>query len=61
MNFLLADKHGVPGVVPALIPRHDIEAFGQQIDYFTFALVAPLGAQDDYVIHSCPAHYCSNQ
>ena len=50
-ELLFADKDGVPGVVPALIPRHDIEAFGQQIDYFTFALVAPLGAQDDYVIH----------
>ncbi len=28
-ELLLADKYGMPGVMAALIPRHDIEAFGQ--------------------------------
>ena len=48
----------------ALIARDDIEAFGQQIDYFTFALVAPLRAEDDDVAHvlwRCPVNHCSNR
>jgi hypothetical protein len=50
-EFLFADKDGVAGVVPALVARHHVELLGQQVDNFAFALVAPLGAQDDYVIH----------
>ena len=38
-------------IVAALIARHDIEPFGEEIDDLAFALVAPLGAQDDYVSH----------
>ena len=55
-ELFFADKYGMAGIVPALIPRHDIEAFGQEIDYFTFALVTPLGAQDDHVIHFLIVH-----
>jgi hypothetical protein len=50
-ELLFADEDGVAGVVPALIPRYDVESLSEKIDYFAFALVAPLGAQDDYVIH----------
>src|SRR5207244_9789508 len=50
-ELLLADKDGVAGIVPALVPRYDVELFSEQIDYFAFALVAPLGAQDDHIIH----------
>jgi hypothetical protein len=37
--------------VPALVPGDNIEPLRQEIDYLAFALVTPLGAQDDYVIH----------
>ena len=37
--------------MPALIARDDIEALGQQIDYFTFTFVAPLGAENDDILH----------
>ena len=49
--FLLADEDGVAGIVPALIARDDIELLGEEIDDLPFTLVAPLGAQDDYVSH----------
>ena len=51
-ELLLADEDRVPGVVAALIARHNIEALGKQIDDFAFALVAPLRAQNDYVAHA---------
>ena len=41
----VADKDGVPGVVPALIPGDDVEALREEIDNFPFALIAPLRAQ----------------
>jgi hypothetical protein len=40
------------GVVPTLIAGYNVEPLCQQIDDFPFALVAPLRAQDDYVVHS---------
>jgi hypothetical protein len=42
----VADLHGVPGVVPALVARDHVEAPGQQIDDLALALVAPLRARD---------------
>ena len=50
-ELLFADENRVAGVVSALIARDDIEAFGEEIDDFAFALVAPLRAEDDYVSH----------
>ena len=50
-ELLVADEDGVAGVVAALVARHDVEAFGEEIDDLPLALVAPLGAQDDYVSH----------
>src|ERR1019366_7505244 len=38
-------------IVPALIARHNIELFREEIDDLAFTLVAPLGAEDDYVSH----------
>jgi hypothetical protein len=39
----------VAGVVAAQIARHDVEPLGEQIDNFTLAFVAPLGANNcDY-------------
>ena len=48
-ELLLADEDRVARVVSALIARDDIEPFGEEIDDLSFALVAPLGAEDDYV------------
>jgi len=41
----------VARIVPALIARHNIELFREEIDDLAFTLVAPLGAEDDYVSH----------
>ena len=42
------------GVMAALIARHDVEPLGEQIDNLTFALVAPLGANNcDYHHGGC--------
>ena len=43
----IADLHGVAGVVSALITDHDIETLSEQIDDLAFALVTPLGTDDD--------------
>ena len=44
---LVADDHGVPGVVTALV-AHDVAVLlRQQVDDLGLALVAPLGANDD--------------
>ena len=50
-ELLFPDEDRVAGVVAALIARHDVEALGEQIDDFAFALVAPLRAEDDDVVH----------
>ena len=38
-------------IVAALIAGHNIEPFREEIDDLAFTLVAPLGAEDDYVSH----------
>ena len=43
-----ANDDGVARVVAALIAGDPLEVAGQQVHNFTFALVAPLGADDDY-------------
>jgi hypothetical protein len=42
-----ADDQRMPGVVTTLEARHGGGTLRQQIDDFTFALIAPLGADDD--------------
>ena len=44
-ELVLADDDGVPGVMPAGVARYGTEALAQHVDYLSFALVAPLGAQ----------------
>ena len=45
-EFPVADEHGMAGVVPALIARHDIEALGQQIDHFALCPRRPTARQE---------------
>ena len=42
--FLLPDEDRVAGVVAALRADHDVRLFGQHVDDFAFAFIAPLGA-----------------
>ncbi len=43
-NKLFArDDDGVPGIVPARIPRHDVERARKHIDNLALAFIAPLG------------------
>ena len=44
---LRADDHGMAGIVAALIAHHVGVLAGQQIDDLGFALIAPLGSNDD--------------
>jgi hypothetical protein len=39
------------GIVPALIAGHNVEARCQQVDDFSFAFVAPLGAKHGEIHH----------
>ncbi len=55
-ELLVADKHGVAGIVSALIARHNVEAVGEKIDNLAFTLVSPLGSQDDNVSHFSQTH-----
>ena len=42
-----ADHDGVAGIVPTLVPHHVGVLAGQQVDDLGFALIAPLGSNDD--------------
>ena len=48
------DHQGVTGIVTALKAHHRGDPIGQQVDDFTLALVAPLGADD----HQCFTLVC---
>jgi hypothetical protein len=49
-NELLPVRHdGVPGVAATLVSSHDVDLFGQDVHHLGFALVAPLGADNDQV------------
>ena len=53
-GFFAVDDEGVASVVPALVAHDGARFFGEQIDDFAFAFVAPLGADDDQVCtHGC--------
>src|SRR5258708_40293673 len=55
----IADINAVPGIMPALITRHDIKSIRQQIYDLSLSLIAPLGA-DNYNNHSLflPFYFC---
>src|SRR6185369_5311591 len=58
---LVADLDRMPGVVPALITRDDVEPLREQIDDLAFTFIAPLGADDcDYVSHKSPRSQINN-
>jgi hypothetical protein len=44
---LTVDHDGVPGVVAALVADHQLHLLGQQVGQLPFALITPLGADDD--------------
>ena len=48
---LVADLDGVPGVVAALKAHHHVDVAGQHVDKFAFALVTPLGADQNVHRH----------
>ena len=50
-ELLLADEHGVPGVVPALITRDDVKLLRKEVYNLAFSFVAPLSAQNNDVAH----------
>src|ERR1051325_2862678 len=49
--FLLAQENRVAGVVAALSADYNVRVFRQHVDDFAFALVTPLGADQDSIRH----------
>ena len=47
-GLVVADHHGVAGVVSSLEAHHPRATLAQEIDDFTLAFVTPLSADDDY-------------
>src|SRR5262249_6722794 len=43
---LVADDHGVPGVVPALVADHVVDLVTEQVGGLALAFVTPLGADE---------------
>jgi hypothetical protein len=50
-EFSLAYENRVPCIMPALITRDDVKVGGEDVDNFTFAFIAPLGSDHNYVFH----------
>ena len=51
-KFLVFDFYGVSGVVAALVTNYPVGVVGEYIDYFSFAFVAPLRAEEYRIGHS---------
>jgi hypothetical protein len=45
------DHHGVPGVVPAVVPDHEIRIAGQIVNDLAFRFVAPLRSYNHGICH----------
>ena len=45
--FFVSNYDGVAGIVATLISSNYLMRFSKKVDYFCFALVAPLGSDDD--------------
>jgi hypothetical protein len=45
--YIIADDHGMTGVVAPLIPNDGIRFFAVKISYFAFAFIAPLRADNN--------------
>src|SRR4029434_5976424 len=52
-SFMAVNDERMSRVIPALKPNYNIGFMGKQIDDFTFAFIAPLGADNCDVCHSC--------
>ena len=50
-ELLSFHNHRVSGVVSSLIACHDVKLLRQPIDNFSFAFVAPLGADNYQISH----------
>ena len=50
--FLFADENSVAGIVAALGADHDVGLLSQHVDDFAFALIAPLGPDQNCIGHS---------
>jgi hypothetical protein len=50
-NLLLPDHEGMARIVPTLITDDIVRMFGIDVYDLAFALVTPLGSDDDYVSH----------
>jgi hypothetical protein len=48
---IVADDHGVAGVVAALVTHYKVHPGGEYVYDLTLALVAPLGANHDRIWH----------
>jgi hypothetical protein len=44
---IIADVHGMPGVRAPLITHDPVSGLSQNVDEFSLAFIAPLGANDD--------------
>ena len=49
--LLRPGNDGVPCVIASLAADDDVGLFGEKIDDFAFAFIAPLGADEDCVCH----------
>jgi hypothetical protein len=47
----VAELHGVPGVVPAVVARGEVETVGEEIDDLPLPLVSPLTAENGCDFH----------
>ena len=46
-KFLIANHHGVAGVIATLVAHHVVHAIAQEVCGFTLTLVAPLGSNQN--------------
>ena len=51
--LLIADLDGVPSIVASLIADDDVRLLSQDVNYFAFAFIAPLGADQ----HGCSHNF----
>jgi hypothetical protein len=49
-EVLVGELHRVAGVMAALVARHHVECFAEQVDDLPFALVSPLRPDDRNVL-----------
>ncbi len=50
-KLLVTDGNSVPCVIPTLVSDDVINLISQEIRCFTFSLIAPLGAKENYCGH----------